>query len=339
MPEISVIVPVYKVEKYLSCCVESILNQTFEDFELILVDDGSPDNCGSICDQYAAMDCRVRVIHQQNQGLSCARNTGIDNAQGRFLCFVDSDDWVAPEYCRVLYDLLTESTADFSVCGVCRFLDGEEPTPIESEDVVRVSNPEFLKLQLQRQSEFGVWTKLFRRDLFEKIRFMPGKLNEDVIFSADLMKNCTKGVLLSRRELLYYRQRSGSIVSGQSKKGSCDRIVAGAYLLNAVLENCPELAEMTLRYAIAYPWSFVDPIYVKGTFRQNKEFLDEIQIFLKSNLHLFQNKEVFSTVITKRMSLFAMSKLLYGLNAYGRLARVYFYRLIGKDAYSDEHGI
>lgn len=339
MPEISVIVPVYKVEKYLNSCVDSILNQSFSDFELILVDDGSPDNCGVICDDYAAKDSRVRVIHQENQGLSCARNTGIDAARGRFLCFVDSDDLVAPDYCRVLYDLLAESTADFSVCGVCRFRDGEDPVPVDVEDSGQVSSREFLGMQLRRKSEFGVWNKLYRRELFEKIRFKAGKLNEDVIFSADLMKHCPEGAVISGRQLLLYRQRAGSIVSEQSLKGSCDRIFAGAYLLDAVLEDAPELTDLTLKYAISYPWSFVDPIYVRIAFRNNQVFLNEIQLFLKKYLDFYRKKEVFPEVIMKRMSLFARSKLLYGFNAYGRLARVFLYRLIGKDAYADGHGI
>lgn len=339
MPEISVIVPVYKVEKYLNCCVDSILNQTFENFELILVDDGSPDDCGRICDEYAAKDNRVVVIHQKNQGLSCARNTGIEAARGRYLCFVDSDDYVAPDYCRVLYELLTESEADFSVCGVCRFRDGDVPEPVDAEDPGRVSSGEFLKMQLQRQSEFGVWNKLYRRELFEKISFVPGRLNEDVIFSADLMKNCRAGAVVSGRKLLYYRQREGSIVSDQSVKGSCDRIFAGAYLLDAVLENCPELADMTLHYAISYPWSFVDPIYVKIAFRDNQNYLWEMQNYLRKYWNLYREREIFPPIQTKHMALFSRSRFLYGFNAYTRLARVYLYRLIGKDAYADGHGI
>jgi len=339
MPEISVIVPVYKVETYLTSCVDSILNQTFTDFELILVDDGSPDRCGAICDEYAGKDSRVRVIHQENQGLSCARNRGIDAARGRFLCFVDSDDLVAPDYCRVLYELLTGSDADFSVCGVCRFRDGEVPAPVDTAEIKRVSSSGFLKMQLERKSEFGVWNKMYRRELFKKIRFAPGKLNEDVVFSADLMKNCSAGAAISGRELLFYRQREGSIVSAQSVKGSCDRIFAGEYLLEAVLENCPELTDVTLKYAISYPWSFVDPVYVRGAFGKNREFLNQIQRFLRKYLPLYQERNIFPVIITARMGMLSKSKFLYAFNTYGRLARVYIYRLIGKDAYADGHGI
>ena len=106
LPEISVIVPVYKVEKYLPQCIDSILAQTFTDFELLLVDDGSPDRCGEICEEYAGKDTRIRVFHQANAGLSCARNTGLMNACGRYVTFIDSDDYVKPCYLESLYGAL-----------------------------------------------------------------------------------------------------------------------------------------------------------------------------------------------------------------------------------------
>lgn len=339
MPEISVIVPVYKVEEYLESCVRSLMNQTFRDIEIILVDDGSPDRCGTICDALAAEDDRIRVIHQNNQGLSSARNTGIDAAAGSYICFVDSDDLVAPDYCRVLLELLKDTAHDFSFCGVCRFADGSEPVPEVREGTAVVDNREYLRMQFERRTEFGVWNKLFRRELFDRIRFMPGKLHEDVIFSADLVKNLSGGVISTEKQLYFYRQREGGIVSVQSRRCSPDRIFAGVYLLDAVKTACPELTDQALRYAVEYPWMFVDPIYVRGTFRVNRVFLRTIQAFLRMNMPEYRKRGVFSEIQTRRMGLFAKSRFLYGFNAYARLARVYLYRLIGKDAYRDGHGI
>ena len=116
---ISVIVPVYRVEQYLDACIESILGQTFQDFELILVDDGSPDNCGEICDRYAGQDARIRVVHQENRGLSGARNTGTGLAEGKYITYIDSDDRIGPEYLEVLYNNAVEYRAQVSVCGYC----------------------------------------------------------------------------------------------------------------------------------------------------------------------------------------------------------------------------
>lgn len=118
MPELSIIVPVYKVEKYLPRCIDSILAQTFGDFELILIDDGSPDGCGRICDEYAQKDKRIVVIHQKNMGVSAARNAGLDIARGRYIGFVDSDDWIEPQMYEVMVDAIRENGADMAVCGV-----------------------------------------------------------------------------------------------------------------------------------------------------------------------------------------------------------------------------
>ena len=121
MPELSIIVPVYKVELYLRRCIDSILAQTFRDFELILIDDGSPDNCGAICDEYAAKDSRIIVIHQENQGVSAARNAGLDIACGTYLGFVDSDDWIEPEMYETMINTAKEKQVDVVVCGINYF--------------------------------------------------------------------------------------------------------------------------------------------------------------------------------------------------------------------------
>lgn len=117
LPELSIIVPVYNVEKYLPKCIDSILAQTFTDFELILIDDGSPDECGEICDEYAIKDSRIKVIHQKNQGVSSARNAGLDIATGTYLGFVDSDDWIEPEMYEVMIKTVKEKNSDVVICG------------------------------------------------------------------------------------------------------------------------------------------------------------------------------------------------------------------------------
>ena len=340
MPKISVIVPVYKVEKYLENCVDSLRNQTFQDIEIILVDDGSPDSCSAICDRFAALDRRITVIHQRNQGLSCARNAGIDRATGCYFCFVDSDDLVSPDYCQVLLNLLEGTAFDFSVCGVCRFRDGTAPSPtLEIGTAKAVSNEEYLKMQLEKRTEFGVWNKLFRREVFDHIRFLPGRLNEDVIFSADILANLSHGAIYTHSQLYLYRQREDSIVSDQAMRGSSDCIFAGEYLLDAVLQYAPDLEKQALRYALDYPWMFVDPIYVGRTFRKNKVYLQSLQNFLRRHLQQYEDLDIFPKIVIGRMKLFSISKALYAVNAYARLDRVYLYRVLGKDAYVDGHGI
>lgn len=187
MPQISVIVPVYKVEKYIHRCVDSILNQTFTDFELILVDDGSPDNCGAICDEYAKKDSRVVVIHQENGGLSAARNTGIDwafvNSNSEWLTFVDSDDWIHPQMLLKLFEANLNNDTNISVCAFCQTT-GKE-IDIQSS-LVCVDSAENLFLRSD-VSMVVAWAKLYRKSCFNSIRYPVGRVHEDEFVTHKLL--------------------------------------------------------------------------------------------------------------------------------------------------------
>ncbi len=181
MPAISVIVPVYKVEKYIHRCVDSILDQTFTDFELILVDDGSPDNCGAICDEYAAKDSRVEVIHQENGGLSAARNAGIDwafaNSDSEWITYVDSDDWIHPEMLEILYTQAKINNLSVTLCNFERATEYKEPIDVSSF-VLRTITPESFFVE---NFEYSIVAcgKLYKKRLFESIRYPVGTLHED----------------------------------------------------------------------------------------------------------------------------------------------------------------
>ena len=179
MPAISVIVPVYKVENYIHRCVGSILAQTFRDFELILVDDGSPDHCGAICDDYAAKDSRVHVIHQENGGLSAARNAGIDwafaNSDSEYLTFIDSDDWVHPSCLRALYGAAQSTGLPISVCGYAETA-GEDPQC--GEISVETWEPEAFYME-RHVNAVVAWGKLYSRALFRDVRYPVGRIHED----------------------------------------------------------------------------------------------------------------------------------------------------------------
>lgn len=339
MEQISIIVPVYKVEDYLEQCIDSLINQTYKNIEIILVNDGSPDNCGAICDEYARRDERIKVLHKNNQGLSCARNSGLEISTGDFICFIDSDDYVSENYCEVLYSLLKSTNYDYSVCGAHRFADGSEPCPNNSSLNGTFSNLEFLQLQLDQKSEFGVWNKLYRRNSLCNLKFAEGKIHEDVIWSADLASNCHNGVIATCQELYYYRQRENGIVNQGEKRCNPDRLYAGEYLANTIRQYAPESYSRALQYAIEYPWMFVDPIYVHRKFKENKVFLYELQVYLREYLQLYEDRNIFGKIWLKRMKLFSKNKFLYGVNVYIRLFRVYFYRILGLDAYKDGHGV
>lgn len=341
-PAISIIVPVYNVEAYLRQCVDSILAQTFTDFEVILVDDGSPDNCGAICDDYAIKDDRIRVIHQINSGLSAARNTGIDNACGEYLCFVDSDDVLAPMYCECLYRVAVDGNVNMAACKMERFID--EPICFEQSEIhltELMSFPVFLKKQMGKEIEMGVCNRLFHRSIFERIRYMPGLLHEDIILAGDLLLIDFGNVAYVDSPLYFYRQRANSIVNQQAQSSKChpDRIFAAEYLIKCAHKVEYEYMDESLAYAAKYPWYFIDPIYVHFSFRENKRFLNELQNLLRKNINEYRSLKLLDGIQRKRMTLFARSKILYGFNAYARLLRVYIYHVLKKDAYADGHGI
>lgn len=343
---ISIIVPVYGVEPYICACVDSVLEQTYTNFELILVDDGSSDNCPYICDVYAEKDNRVHVIHQRNKGLSAARNAGISYAKGEYLCFVDSDDILSSDYCQKLLDAVLTANCKMAGCSVARFLDGEVPTRKKNDDsssieVTVIPSDDFLKLQMTSGVEMGIWNRLFHRSIFEKIRFMPGRLHEDIIFSGDLLAEKNDEVAYIDVPLYYYRQRSDSIVNQQknSMKCSVDRVWAGEYLVECAKQSDYKYLDECLVYAIQYPWSFVDPIYVHFSLRKNRDFLNSLQKMIRDNREAYSNLSSLDVIQRNRMLLFSHSKILYGLNAYARLFRVYVYHILKLDAYSDGHGI
>lgn len=177
---ISVIIPVYRVEAYLKRCVDSVLAQTYPDMEVILVDDGSPDGCPGICDRYAAADHRVKVIHQENAGLSGARNAGIEAAQGEYLAFVDSDDYLAPEFLEKLYRACIETGSDMSVCR-WEYVKGEQIPERGSGEVKVYSGREMLANLYTPDGAYFVvaWNKLYCRELFQEIRYPVGRIHED----------------------------------------------------------------------------------------------------------------------------------------------------------------
>ena len=215
-PLISVIIPVYKVEKYLNKCIDSVLNQTYDNLEIILVDDGSPDNCGRICDEYAQKDSLIKVIHQENAGLPAARNAGIDVATGEYITFVDSDDYIHPEMVEILYSNLVLTDVDISVCGFISFNEGEEPEVKKrktNELVVLTRDDIPLIPQLSPYiSLASACCKLYKAILFEKIRFDSRLIKvEDLDFSLRMYVNIDK-MCFDVQPMYYYLLRKDSII-------------------------------------------------------------------------------------------------------------------------------
>lgn len=218
MPTLSIIVPVYNVEAYIKRCLNSILAQTFTDFELILVDDGSPDGCPAICDEYAARDRRITVIHKPNGGLSDARNAGLDIAAGEFLGFVDSDDYISPNMYEKLVEAIKSSGADLVACGMY-YIGADEkvnsiwPSLSENKLYMRTDFIDHFYPDVRRDIMPAVMNKLYKRTIFSELRFPIGKLYEDAFIQLDLFDQCNSIYVLHEHLYYYYYNRNGSILN------------------------------------------------------------------------------------------------------------------------------
>lgn len=228
---ISIIVPVYGVEKYLDGCIRSILGQTFQDFELILVDDGSPDRCGRICDRYAAGDARIRAVHQNNRGLSGARNAGLCLAEGEYITYIDSDDRVEPEYLEVLYKNALQFQARVSVCDYCLEWEnkGIRRKPENEKDchtwvyTGRQAAEQIVKES--RRTMITAWGKLYHRDLKPLLIYPEGRTHEDEFVTYRVFYSAGR-VAVSERALYRYLQRGGSIMNDGFQEKRLDKIRA-----------------------------------------------------------------------------------------------------------------
>lgn len=224
MPLISVIVPVYKVEKYIHKCVDSILAQTLTDFELFLVDDGSPDNCGKICDGYAEKDSRIIVIHKENGGLSDARNVAIDRANGDYLTFIDSDDYVSENHLETLYNALIETDSDFSMGNITSFSDDEYNDdfykPVTRVKVLKGKEEVFSTINRP-----NACAKLYKVSFFDDIRYPVGRLYEDVFVYHYILAK-TNRIAMTGVNSYYYYVRNDSIMNQEYKLQFTDIIDA-----------------------------------------------------------------------------------------------------------------
>ena len=229
MPAISVIIPVYKVEPYLDACVSSVVGQTFSDLEILLVDDGSPDRCPELCDAWAKKDPRVRVIHQENGGLSAARNTGIEAATGEFLAFVDSDDMLEPDALRRAWEAQQACQADLVIFNLVYVDEHNHPLPAPDfsgfRDEVLTADEvwqRYFALAEQKIYYVVAWNKLYRRELFKTLRYAPGKRYEDQFLLPGLLAQC-KTIACLRYVGYRYAQRGGSIMAQGSSRNYLDR--------------------------------------------------------------------------------------------------------------------
>ena len=213
--KISIIIPVYNVEEYISPCIDSVLNQTYRNLEIILVDDGSTDSCPAICDEYAKRDDRIKVIHKSNGGLADARNAGLQIATGDYIGYVDSDDYIHQEMYERLLAACEKYQADVGICRFHIFSD-EVGVLIDHREMKVYNNHEALTAYIDESVEElitpSAWSKLYKRECVEGLQFPKGKLCEDIVYTTKAFYHADKVVYLDQ-ELYFYRNRPGSIMN------------------------------------------------------------------------------------------------------------------------------
>ncbi|MCQ2416655.1 MAG: glycosyltransferase [Oscillospiraceae bacterium] len=242
MPKISIVVPVYNIEKYLDKCVQSILDQTFTDTEIILVDDGSSDSSGKMCDQWKEKDSRIVVIHKENGGLSDARNVGIAQAKSEYIGLVDGDDFIKPDMFEILYRNIRKTKADISMCGFADYYQSGVRNDCDDKNTIYKWNQEetIQRILIGKQQSVHAVTKLYKKSLFDKAKYPYGKVNEDAFIIMDILDQIQTAVYTPYAGY-YYVHRAGSICTGTYKPSDKARLEAYEKNLKYIQKNWPHL--------------------------------------------------------------------------------------------------
>lgn len=250
---ISVIVPVYNIEKCVGKCIESILDQTYQDLEIILVDDGSTDKSGQICDEYAGKDDRISVIHKQNEGLSDARNSGLEICKGKYIGFVDGDDWLKADMYEFLHQTLVSHNADVAVCGHFLEDDGGVYASECADGGLKIYNCCEAVCAVVKDEEIHsfAWDKLYRKELFDGIKYPSGRYVQDIFTTYRVFMKANK-VVCNNQPKYYYYQRKDSIQRTRGSKLNWDQFCAYKESAEMLKKEYPELRELLITRLVSF---------------------------------------------------------------------------------------
>ena len=280
---VTVIIPVYNVEMYLPLCINSILKQTYQNLEIILIDDGSTDDSPGICDTYALKDNRIKVIHQQNQGAAVARNTGLENATGEYIVFVDSDDFINEKMIEKLYIALKQTDSDLSICNFKYTSENGKEIDLKETDIKNeVLYTEEIIDKLFQNNNCGyivIWNKMYKKDLWKQIRYPVGVIYEDEAVIHHIFSKCKKVATISD-ELYYYRQVSGSIMHSERNEKNLDKYLALADRLMFFKNTVNK--ENIRKLAYQYWYHYLDDYYYFSKRNRNSARLKQMKKTLLS---------------------------------------------------------
>lgn len=287
MDKISVIVPVYNVEKYLKRCVESILDQTYKNIEVILVDDGSTDNSPEICDEYALIDSRIKVIHKKNEGVSVARNIGIVNSTGQFIVFCDSDDWLDVDMISYLYQLMKKTSCDIASCPIWYDYDDKKRKTSRLLDKEKIYNSKeaIIELHKGRYLHHWVWNNLFKRELIEKQRFSCKlRLGEDYVFMCTAIDKCN-GIIVGSNPKYHYFQRETSVCNAGYTYKNYQTLSMYNQYRKYFIKKYPEYANIFDAHFILEEMAVITAMIKNNEF--NRVVIKQIQNHIKKHMRKY----------------------------------------------------
>lgn len=315
---VSIIVPVYNVEDYLRKCIYTITNQTYTDIEIILVDDGSTDSSGIICDEVALLDSRIKVIHKKNGGLSDARNAGIQIANGEWLTFIDSDDYVTNDYIEYLLNLIIENDADISIATYTYVSEKKEITHANDELVVMNDEEAIKRMLLNTGFDMGTWSKMYRTEYFSNISFPVGKLFEDSLTTYQILSKASK-IVFSSKSIYYYVNRSNSIVNDSFNVKKFDLIEMNQLNEKFINKTYPNLKDEVKRRVIWSYFSTLNQVVTSNDKTVIKKYAPELKEYITSNGKFIINK----SFVPMRDKVAYLALRLFGIAGYAKIWKIY----------------
>lgn len=283
---ISVIVPVYNIEMVVERCIKSIVEQSYKNLEIILINDGSTDKSGDICDRWGKIDSRIKVIHKKNGGLSDARNFGLDVAGGSYISFIDGDDFIDKDMYKEMLNYLCVYNCDICICGMCKTENGKEfvtrPYTYENEEFTIFNSESAIKEILNDKIDVSSCNKLYKKNIIGELRFPYGKTNEDFALIYKLFF-FSKKIIIINKNYYKYIQRDSSITTAKFNEKQFDKYYNCIEMLNFVKFNIPQLVNDAEKYLWYQTFCLLKNLYVKSIFKDYKKYDIELRKLLRSD--------------------------------------------------------
>lgn len=294
---ISVIVPVYNIETVVERCIKSIVEQSYKNLEIILVDDGSTDNSANICDEWGKKDSRIKVVHKINGGLSDARNSGLDVASGEYISFIDGDDFIDKDMYKNMIYYIIKYDCDICICGMCKTENGQEfvtrPYNYENKEFTILDSESGIKEVLSDKIDVSSCNKLYKRNIFWKVRFPYGRTNEDFAIVYKLFF-FSKKIIVINKNYYKYVQRDGSITTTKFNERQFDKFYNCIEMLEFIKSNISNLTMYAEKYLWYQTFCLLKTLYVKKIFENYKDYGIELRETLQKDLNKILNSKVIS---------------------------------------------